>query len=134
MTHTRSALVVISDGADTASDRSLQQAREVIRRTDPFVYAIAIDSADARASTRVNPGALREITGPSGGYTEVVRSAEDLGPATERIANELNHQYTIGYTPQRAPDGSWRMIRVRVKDRGYLTRSRRGYYSDPAPR
>ncbi len=133
-THTRSALVVISDGADTASDRSLQQAREVIRRTDPFVYAIAIDSADARASTRVNPGALREITGPSGGYTEVVRSAEDLGPATERIANELNHQYTIGYTPQRAPDGSWRMIRVRVKDRGYLTRSRRGYYSDPAPR
>jgi Ca-activated chloride channel family protein len=130
-THARSALVVISDGADTASDRSLQQAREVIRRSDPFVYAIAIDSADARASTRVNPDALREITGPSGGYTEVVRSAEDLGPATERIAYELNHQYTIGYTPQRPPDGSWRIIRVRVKDRGYLTRSRRGYYAEP---
>lgn len=131
-THTRSALVVISDGADTASDRSLQQAREVIRRTDPFVYAIAIDSAGARASTRVNPDALREITGPTGGYTEVVRSADELGPATERIANELNHQYTIGYTPQRAPDGTWRMIRVRVKDRGYLARARRGYFSEPA--
>ena len=130
-THARSALVVISDGADTASDRSLQQAREVIRRSDPFVYAIAIDSADARASTRVNPDALREITGPSGGYTEIVRSADDLGPATERIAYELNHQYTIGYTPARPPDGSWRMIRVRVKDGGYFTRSRRGYFSDP---
>ena len=130
-THARSALVVISDGADTASDRSLQQAREVIRRSDPFVYAIAIDSADARASTRVNPDALREITGPSGGYTEIVRSAEDLGPATERIAYELNHQYTIGYTPGRPPDGSWRMIRVRVKDGGYFTRSRRGYLSEP---
>ena len=130
-THTRSALVVISDGADTASDRSLQQAREVIRRSDPFVYAIAIDSAEARASTRVNPDALREITGPTGGYTEVVRTAEDLGPATERIAYELNHQYTIGYTPERPPDGSWRMIRVRVKDRNYLTRSRRGYYAEP---
>ena len=129
--HTRSALVVISDGADTASDRSLQQAREVIRRSDPFVYAIAIDSVEARASTRVNPDALREITGPSGGYTEVVRTAEDLGPATERIAYELNHQYTIGYTPERPPDGSWRMIRVRVKDRNYLTRSRRGYYAEP---
>jgi VWFA-related protein len=129
--HTRSALVVISDGADTASDRSLQQAREVIRRTDPFVYAIAIDSPDARASTRVNPDALREITGPTGGYTEVVRSAEDLGPATERIAYELNHQYTIGYTPQRPPDGSWRMIRVRVKDGTYLARARRGYFADP---
>ncbi|HEY6359948.1 MAG TPA: VWA domain-containing protein [Vicinamibacterales bacterium] len=131
-THARSALVVISDGADTASDRSLQQAREVIRRTDPFVYAIAIDSADARASTRVNADALRDITGPTGGYTEVVRSAEELGPATERIAYELNHQYTIGYTPQRPPDGSWRMIRVRVKDGTYLARSRRGYFADPS--
>ncbi len=79
----------------------------------------------------MNPEALREITGPSGGYTEVVRSAEDLGPATERIADELNHQYTIGYTPARPPDGTWRMIRVRVKDGGYFTRSRRGYFSDP---
>lgn len=131
-THSRSALIVISDGADTASDRSLGQARDAIRRTDPFVYAIAIDAADARESTRVNPDALREITGPSGGYTEVVRSAEDLGPATERIAYELNHQYTIGYTPSRAPDGSWRIIRVRVKGQPYLTRARRGYYSDPS--
>ena len=94
--------------------------------------AVALDAPDARASTRVNAEALREITGPTGGYTEVVHSAEDLGPATERIAYELNHQYTIGYAPQRPPDGSWRMIRVRVKDGEYLARSRRGYFADPA--
>ena len=82
---TRAALIVISDGADTASDHSLAQARETLRRCDAFVYAIAIDSAsDKRVSTKVNPEALREITGPSGGYTEVVRTYEDLGPATER--------------------------------------------------
>lgn len=133
-THARAALVVISDGADTASDRSLQQAREVIRRTDPFVYAIAIDAPDARASTRINPDALRDITGPSGGYTEVVRSAQDLGPATQRIADELNHQYTIGYTPLRVPDGEWRSIRVRTVNRSYLTRARRGYFAEPLRR
>jgi Ca-activated chloride channel family protein len=129
--HTRAALVVISDGADTASDRTLQQARAVLRRTDPFVYAIAIDEASGLASTRVNADALREITGPSGGYTEVVDSADDLGPATERIADELNKQYTLGYVPTRPPDGGWREIRVRVKDRGYFTRARRGYYAVP---
>lgn len=133
-THSRAALVVISDGADTASDRTLQQARAVLRRTDPFVYAIAIDSSEGLASTRVNPDALREITGPSGGYTEVVHAAADLGPATERIANELNKQYTLGYTPSRAPDGGWREIRVRVKDRNYFTRARRGYYAVPSNR
>lgn len=127
--HIRAALLVISDGADTASDRRLQQARDALRRTDPFVYAIAIDSAAATASTRVNAGALREITGPSGGYTEVVQSAADLGPATERIANELNNQYMLGYVPSKLPDGNWRDIRVRVKDRGYFTRARRGYYA-----
>ena len=133
-TKPRAALVVISDGADTASDRTLQQARDVLRRTDPFVYAIAIDAPDARQSTRVNPEALREITGPSGGYTEVVRSADDLGPATERIATELNTQYTLGYTPARPPDGSWRTIRVRIKDRNYFARARRGYYAAPPVR
>ncbi len=53
---------VISDGADTASDHSLLQALEDIRRSDALVYAIAIDSVDAKESTRVNPEALREIT------------------------------------------------------------------------
>jgi len=130
--NTRAALVVISDGADTASDHSLQQARDVLRRTDPFVYAIAIDSAErTRPSTRVNPEALREITGPSGGYTEVVRSAADLGPATDRIASELNHQYTLGYTVSKPPDGEWRSIRVRMRNRDYFARARRGYFAVP---
>ncbi len=130
--HTRAALVVISDGADTASDYSLMQARDAVRRTDPFIYAVAIDSGDkSRVSTRVNPDALREMTGPSGGYTEVIHSSADLGPATERIANELNKQYTLGYTPAKPPDGEWRNIRVRVRGGGYFTRARRGYFAIP---
>jgi Ca-activated chloride channel family protein len=129
--HVRAAMVVISDGADTASDHSLIQALEDIRRSDALVYAIAIDSADARESTRVNPEALRELTALTGGYTEVVRTAADLGPATARIADELNKQYTLGYSSSRPPDGSWRSIRVRVRDGGYFARARRGYYSVP---
>ena len=105
-TRPRAALVVISDGADTASDRSLRQARDAVVKRDAFVYAIAIDAPGAAASTRVNPAALRDLTGPTGGYTEVVREAADLGPATQRIAEELNSQYTIGYEPSRALDGT----------------------------
>jgi len=129
-TKPRAALVVISDGADTASDRTLQQARDAVIKRDAFVYAIAIDAPGAKASTRVNPAALRDLTGPTGGYTEVVRDASDLGPATQRIADELDSQYTVGYTPARPPDGSWRTIRVRVRDHGYLVRARQGYLSE----
>jgi Ca-activated chloride channel family protein len=129
--HIRAAMVVISDGADTASDRSLLEALEDIRRSDALVYAVAIDAPDAQQSTRVNPEALREITGLTGGYTEVVRAAADLGPATARIADELNKQYTIGYSSSRAPDGSWRGIRVRIRNAEYRARARRGYYAVP---
>ena len=129
---TRAALIVISDGADTASDHSLAQTREMLRRSDAFVYAVAIDSSsEQRVSTRVNPEALRELTGPSGGYTEVVRSYEDLGPATQRIADELNSQYMLGYATMRPQDGSWRTIRVRVRNHDYIARARRGYYATP---
>jgi Ca-activated chloride channel family protein len=127
----RAALVVISDGADTASDRTLQQARDAVVKRDAFVYAIAIDSPGGRASTRVNPAALRDLTVPTGGYTEVVRDAADLGPATQRIAEELNSQYTVGYDPLRPPDGHWRTIRVRIRDRPDLfVRARQGYISE----
>ena len=53
--HTRAALVVVSDGADTASDFTLRQTRDILRRTDPFVYAIAIDAPGAYASTPREP-------------------------------------------------------------------------------
>ena len=126
----RAAFVVISDGADTASDRTLHQALDVIRRNDAFVYAIAIDSPESRASTRVNPEALREITSLTGGYTEVVRTSADLGPATARIADELNKQYTLGFSSGRAPDGSWRALRVRVRRPDHFVRARRCYFAD----
>jgi len=127
--HPRAALVVVSDGVDTASDWTLRQAREVLQRADPLVYAIAIDPPDTPVSRRVNVEALREITATSGGYTEVVTGSADLGPATARIADELNQQYTLGYAPMKPPDGQWRGIRVRVKSGAYFTRARRGYFA-----
>jgi len=128
--HLRAAMIVVSDGADTASERSLRQTIEVIRRSDAFVYGIAIDAADGRGSTRVNPEVLRDITGLTGGYTEVVKSAADLGPATARIADELNKQYTIGFSSSTPPDGRWRSLRVRVRGGEYFVRARRGYFAD----
>ena len=127
----RAAMIVVSDGADTASDRSLLQTIDVVRRNDAFVYAIAIDAQDGPDSTRVNPDALRDITNLTGGYTEVVRSAADLGPATARIADELNKQYTIGFSSKKPPDGTWRPLRVRVKSGSYYVRARRGYFAIP---
>ena len=124
--HPRAALLLVSDGADTASDVTPTELKQKLVRSDVFLYAIGIDTLDARNSTRINPFTLQELTSQGGGYTEIIRSTDELGPATERIAEELNHQYMIGYTPTTRADGKYHSVRVRVANKNYTVRARRG--------
>ena len=130
-TRARAALLVISDGADTASTATLRDVRSALLRSDAFIYAIAIDSPERQPiNTRVNAQVLREITAESGGRTEIVRSSTDLIEATARIAEELNSQYVLGYTSPRGADNQFHSIRVRIRGAGggeYRVRSRNGY-------
>jgi Ca-activated chloride channel homolog len=127
-TRERAAVVVISDGADTASDATVSDVRKSLLRSDAFVYAIAIDSPRRQAiNARVNETALSEITGQSGGRTEVVRDMDGLQSATARIAEELNSQYVLAYASPRATDGKYHSIRVKVTTPGHRVRARNGY-------
>lgn len=129
----RAALVIVSDGADTASDASLTDVRGALLRSDAFVYAIAIDSPKAQPiNTRVNPAALSELTSQSGGHTTVVHDANEVAEATARIAEELNSQYVLGYSSPRASDGKFHSIRVSVNGDGYRVRARNGYVAGPS--
>jgi len=129
-TRDRAAVVVISDGADTASDTSLRDLRSALLRTDAFIFAIAIDSPVRQAiNTRVNPEALSEVTNQTGGHTEVVHDTTELAAATARIAEELNTQYVIGYSSPHPGDGKYHSIRVRVNREGHKVRARNGYVS-----
>jgi Ca-activated chloride channel family protein len=124
----RAAIVLITDGADTASDTTLHDLRPALVRSDAFVYAIAIDTPEPQAiSKRVNPETLNEITGQSGGRTEVVRDTADLEPATARIAEELNSQYVLAYASPTPGDGKYHSIRVRTTDATNRVRARNGY-------
>jgi VWFA-related protein len=125
----RAALVLITDGEDRASDLTLHDLRPALVRTDAFVYAIAIDtpSPNAFISHQVNVPTLNEITNQSGGRTEIVRDSADLQTATANIAEELNHQYVLGYSSPHPGDGQYHSIRVRVNRDGYRVRARAGY-------
>ena len=134
-TKQRASVLIISDGADTASDSSLREVRSALVRSDAFVYAIAVDPPAKRAiNETVNVSALNEITGGSGGNTELVHQTSDLEAATARIADELNHQYVLGYHSQLPLDGGYRSIRVRTTNPEYRVRARRGYIATPRTR
>jgi len=124
----RAALLLISDGADSASDAKLGELRVAMLRSDVFAYAIAINPREVKPiNVQVNPVALREITDGSGGRTEVVQDTTDLIAATARIADELNNQYLLGYNAPHGPDGRYHSIRVRVRGGHYRVRARNGY-------
>ena len=127
-TRERAALVVISDGADTASDTTLRQLRTALQRSDAFVYAIAIDSPARYAlNASVDATALGEVTNPTGGHTQVVHDTNELAAATARIAEELNTQYMLGYSSPHPGDGQYHSIRVKTTSAGYRVRARNGY-------
>ena len=79
----------------------------------------------------MNPTALRAITDQSGGRTEVVHSSAEIADAAARIADELNHQYLLGYTSSHGADGQFHSIRVRMRDPDYKVRARNGYVATP---
>ncbi len=129
--HQRVALLMVSDGADTASDTTVRDLRRALLRTDIFVYAIGVDSADRRAiNAPVNALALGELTDPSGGRTYIVHDVSEVGRALEQIADELNSQYLIGYSSPRKADGRFHSIRLRVRGGEYRVRARSGYVAD----
>jgi len=124
----RAAIVLITDGDDTASDATLYDLRPALVRSDAFVYAIAIDTPEPQfIARRMNVNTLNEITSQSGGRTEVVRSTADISLATASIADELNHQYVLGYSSPHPGDGRYHSIRVRTTNPGYKVRARTGY-------
>jgi VWFA-related protein len=122
----RAAMVVISDGADSASNRTPTQLKQELAGTDVFLYWIAVDSADARPATRVNPYTIAEIAAQGNGYSEVIHGTEDLDAALTRVSDELNHQYMMSYEPVTPANGRIHLVRVRVPNGNYVVRARRG--------
>ena len=53
--------------------------------------------------------------------------------ASSRIAEESSTYYLLGYQPDKAPDGKWHKLEVKVARPGLKVRTRRGYQAAPAP-
>jgi hypothetical protein len=66
---------------------------------------------------------LADDTG--GGHIELKRNA-DLAAAFARVADELHHQYLIGFTPV-ALDGNLHRLDVRLTKAGLTSRARKTY-------
>jgi Ca-activated chloride channel homolog len=127
----RRALILLSDGADTASRLRSDDVLDRAKRTDAAIYAIGIrDRSESPAEFREHDYVLRSMTQATGGRLFIVDDAATLPAVYNQIADELANQYTIGYTSKNLRrDGAWRLISVRVNRPGVVARTRAGYFA-----
>jgi VWFA-related protein len=132
----KKVLLVITDGADNASRRSLENAVREAQRSDAVIYGIGIFGEDMRRDrglTRRARNALTELTTATGGLAFFPDSADDTEALCTQIAHDIRNQYTLAYNPTNTSrDGRFRSVRVEVnppKGMGKLTvRTRTGYF------
>jgi Ca-activated chloride channel family protein len=119
------ALVVITDGKDTASKFSFEQAIEYARRTAVPIYGIGIGIRPTEIDVKYK---LNKFAAETGGNTYYIERADELQRVYNDIQNELRSQYVLGFYPPEGvkSGGKWREITVQVSEG--KAKTIRGYY------
>ena len=96
------AIVVLSDGDDTQSFRSLANAIAAAQRSEIQIYALTIHPQGAiDRGDRI----LQRLADATGGRLYVAPSSRDLGAAFAQIEQDLRTQYYVSFPPQQATPG-----------------------------
>jgi Ca-activated chloride channel family protein len=134
----RRAIVILSDGEDTASLVTDDQVLELAKKSEINIYAISL--RPQRTTDRQRQAfsqaeyLLNALTRETGGRAYFPASIGELDSVYDRIAEELRTLYSVGYVSSNLRrDGKWRRIVVRVPDReGLQVRHKLGYYAPPS--
>jgi Ca-activated chloride channel homolog len=140
--HTKRAILLISDGQDNSSRYTYGELRKLLKEAGVQIYCIGIVELGGGSGGTLDlqgQSILEEIAQTTGGKAFFPRSGAELEDATTRIALELRHQYSIGYTPTNVKrDGQWHKIKVQVKPPRGLphlkVQHKEGYYAVPQKR
>jgi VWFA-related protein len=111
----------------------LSEALEAAQRSDVIIYSIAIIDREFYFARRVGfsgDSILKRYAEQTGGREIEVSRHEDTAQAFRDIAEELRTQYSIGYTSSNTRrDGSFRKIKLKIRNQNYKVFARRGYYA-----
>jgi len=134
----RRAVVVLTDGVDTSSQKTADEVIARSRALDVPIYAVSVVSPlDDPGSERflgdkaagVESAAaetLARYADLSGGMAFRVSNVAGLRIAADRIASELKYQYRLGWDPSQGPSRYRRVVVVATR-KGVTVRTRTGY-------
>jgi Ca-activated chloride channel family protein len=136
----RKAMVILSDGGDNGSRRSLAEAIEQAQRADVQVYSIlysmfkGLSGSNSGVPPKADPGleALEKLSESTGGHVFTVSRTMSLREIFAQIADDLRLQYELGYHPP--PDtrpNSYHKLELKAKDKKLTVQARKGFFQPP---
>jgi Ca-activated chloride channel family protein len=131
----RKVLIIVSDGADTVSEVSFDDAVNKALRAECQVYVVQTRQVeDPNLHDPVSEQRMYRLTEQTGGAVYVPRAVEELDAVFTQISLDLSQQYLLSYYPQDdRKDKYFRFIGLRVKTRPTArVRARKGFYPDAA--
>ncbi len=131
----RRAVVVITDGVDTASVMTPPEVSRIASEIDVPVYVVAIrvgvdrigGMPDVVSASTADPSqaSLDDLARWTGGATFTAGTAAETSQVAQRILTELRHQYLIAF--EASPRAGWHALTVGVRKKNVVVRARGGY-------
>ncbi|HEY0005416.1 MAG TPA: VWA domain-containing protein [Pyrinomonadaceae bacterium] len=109
---TRRAIILLTDGVDTSSNKKMAQAIERAIKADAVIYTIGIGDLYYGG---IEEGTLRKVAEQTGGRAFFPSDESDLRAAFAQIQEELRSQYLIAYSSSnKTRDGAYRRVQVEI--------------------
>jgi Ca-activated chloride channel homolog len=134
----RRAMVIITDGEDTASEKTLKEAIDLAQRTETVIFAISTKAGglfgvQMGTVDRKEDKAIKQLAEDTGGRAFFTAEVIELEKSLAAIARELRSQYLIAYQPSNENfDNKYRKIEVKLPGKKDLRiRTKSGYNAIP---
>jgi VWFA-related protein len=135
------ALLVITDGVDTASKRTAPEVSGIASAIDVPVYLLTVvnpvdhpggeyEVYDSNAGPADGTATLADLARWTGGDLRVSSVPAHTVEGLNDLFVELRHQYVITFEPGAAP--GWHPLEVRTRRKSNVVRARSGYMIGPA--
>jgi Ca-activated chloride channel family protein len=112
----RRVIVVISDGADTTSSKTFQEALKAVHAVDAAIYAVmVVPVVNDPGRHLAGENALIALAASTGGRVFAATLGDMLDSAFASILRVLRTQYLLGYYPRKVPYTKESFHRIAVK-------------------
>jgi Ca-activated chloride channel homolog len=137
----RRAMVIITDGEDTASERTLKNAIELAQLNETVIFAISTKAGgffgvQGGMVDRKEDKDIKHLAEETGGRAFFTAEVLELEKSLAAIARELRSQYLVAYSPTNENfDSKYRKIEVKLPGKKDLRiRTKTGYNAVPSSR